>query len=295
MEEEVELAWGLNKRKCHELALVLQSREIPSRTVLEANGFTLIVAGEYFEAAREELVQYQSENDGAVRPSVLEYSPRAGRMEAFGFVVLTTVFFAADKLRFFGLDWIGEGRTDSRFGISGNLERAITSLTLHADLRHMLSNLLYGCLFSLLLSQAVGGGVAWFGIILSGFLGNLLSLWVSSPEGAVAHSSIGASTMVFGMLGMLAAYQWRVRKRAQLGLKQWAPLIAGVVLLAFFGFGGGARTNYMAHLTGFLSGVGIGVFVGGKRPLHFPARVQHALLAGALGAVVGAWVLAFIL
>lgn len=291
--EEIELVRGLNKRKCHELALVLQSRNIPSKAVLEANGYALFVGELNFESARDELIAYQAENKGVRRPSVIEFSPRAGRLEACGFVIVMAVFFAADKLRFFGLDWIGEGKTDSRFGVGGNLERAITALTLHADLRHVLSNVLYGALFGVLLSQAVGGGVAWFGIVLSGFIGNLLSLWVSSPEGAVPHSSIGASTMVFGALGILAAYQWRVRKRAQLGLKQWAPLIAGTVLLGFFGFGSGTNTNYMAHLTGFMSGVAIGAALGERRPLEFSARLQHVLLAGALGAIVAAWLWAF--
>ena len=70
-------------------------------------------------------------------------------------------------------------------------------------------------------------------------------------------------------------------------------IVLVVVLLAFFGFGGGARTNYMAHLTGFMAGVGIGALVGGTRPLHFSGRLQVALLTGAVGTVVGAWVFAF--
>ena len=140
-------------------------------------------------------------------------------------------FFAADKTGFLGLDWHGEGRTEAARGALGNLDRALTSLTLHADLKHLLSNVFYGCLFSVLFSQVGGGGVAWFLIFLSGFLGNLLSVMFSPPNVA----SLGASTMVFGALGALAAYQWRVHKRANLGLRQWAPLVAGTVLLGFYG------------------------------------------------------------
>ena len=291
--EEIELYRGPNKRLCHELALVLQSRGIPSRQVQDTGGYVLLVLAQHAGIASNELVAYQSENAGRGKAVAQELSPRAGRLEACGYAIVMAVFYAADKYRFFGLDWLAQGRTDSRLGFAGNLERAVTSLTLHADLRHILSNIFFGALFSVLLSQAVGAGAAWLGIILSGFLGNLLSVWVSSPEGAVAHTSIGASTMVFGTLGMLAAYQWRVRNRANLGLKQWAPLIAGTVLLGFFGFGGGARTNYMAHLTGFVSGAVLGALLGGTRPLQLSARWQRILLSTAFGLTVVAWAWAF--
>ncbi len=286
--EEIELYRGPHKRRCREFSLVLQSRGVPSRQVQDAGEYVLLVAEVYAAVASRELQTYREENSGGIDRSDLAWSPKAGRLEAAGFAILSAMFFAAQSAGYFGLDWLGEGRVDSRLGVGGNLERAVTSLTLHADLRHVLSNILYGCLFGLLLSQAVGSGVAWLGIVLSGFLGNLLSVWVSGP-----HMSIGASTMVFGALGMLAAYQWRVRKRAKLGLKQWAPLVAGAVLLGWFGFGSDARTNYMAHLTGFLAGVSLGAALGGARPLAFSQRLQRTLLFSALGLVVLAWVWAF--
>ena len=288
MEEEV-VYRGASKRACRDFALVLQSRGIPFRQVRELSEFVLLVPTQFGAAALNELASYRDENSRASGPMAIEWSPKAGRLEALAAAVVLAAFYSAQKVGYFGLNWVGEGRVDAGLGVAGNLDRSITALTLHADLRHLLSNVLYGCLFSLLLSQAVGAGIAWVAIILSGFIGNLLSVWVSGP-----HSSIGASTMVFGTLGILAAYQWRVRKRARMGIKQWAPLVAGSVLLGFFGFGEGARTNYMAHLTGFVAGVALGASLGSFRPLSWSARWQRILLSSALGMVILAWIVAFV-
>jgi membrane associated rhomboid family serine protease len=288
--EELELYRGADRRRCRELALVLQSTGIPSRQIRDGGAVVLLVAEEHAQAALEELASYQRENEHVKARPAPEWLPRAGRFEALGYALLLAGINAADKSGLFGIDWQAEGRTEGGRGVLGNLDRAFTSLTLHADTRHLLSNVLYGCLFSLLLSQAVGSGVAWMAILFSGFFGNLVSVAFSPSQ----HASIGASTLVFGALGVLSAYQWRVHKRANLGFRQWAPLVAGTVLLGFFGFGNEGRINYMAHLTGFLSGVALGAGLGSTRPLQFSRTLQRGLLGGTLAIVLVAWVFAIL-
>lgn len=267
---------------------MLHAAGIPSRHARDGRESVLLVPFEFEEEALRELASYQAENRKPLTRPAPEWSRDAGRFEALGYAILVAAFYAADKSAFLGLDWHGEGRTEGARGVFGNVERALTSLTLHSDLKHLLSNVFYGCLFSVLFSQAAGAGAAWFVIVLSGFLGNLLSIAFSPPNIA----SLGASTMVFGALGGLAAYQWRVRKRANLGLKQWAPLVAGSVLLGFYGFGTDVRVNYMAHLTGFLAGVVAGAVLGSWRPLQFSDRKQHMFLGIVLASVAVAWTIA---
>ena len=79
-------------------------------------------------------------------------------------------------------------------------------------------------------------------------------------------ASIGASTMVFGALGVLTAYQFAMRKRMQFNLARTiGPILGGVVLLSMMGFGesrAGKVIDYTAHLTGFATGALIGIVHG---------------------------------
>jgi rhomboid protease GluP len=125
-----------------------------------------------------------------------------------------------------------------------------TALSLHADPLHLMSNLASGVIFGIFVAQILGSGVAWLTILLAGALGNALNALVQSPE----HTAIGASTAIFGALGILSGYMRRSRVVPwRGGLRRWAPLGAGIMLLAFLGFSG-ERTDIGAHVAGFAMG-----------------------------------------
>ena len=95
--------------------------------------------------------------------------------------------------------------------------------------------------------------------------------------------SVGASTAVFGALGVLAALRQH-RRRA------WVPLGAGLALLAFLGTS--KRADLAGHLCGFACGVLLGAGVSPLPPLR--GRVAQAALALiAAGAPIAAWLAAF--
>lgn len=86
--------------------------------------------------------------------------------------------------------------------------------------------------FGLLASQRFGSGRAWFGILLSGALGNGLSAYVQSPS----SSSAGASSAVFGALGILTAHTWRTTPtQGARALVRWAPVMCVLLMLSFLG------------------------------------------------------------
>jgi hypothetical protein len=79
-------------------------------------------------------------------------------------------------------------------------------------------------------AQLLGSGLAWLAILLAGALGNALNALVQSPK----HTAIGASTAIFGALGILSGYMRRSRVVPwRGGLRRWAPLAGGVMLLVF--------------------------------------------------------------
>ena len=105
-----------------------------------------------------------------------------------------------------------------------------------------------------------------------------------------AHSSAGASTAVFATLGLLAAYGWRQRHAiVERWAYRYAPILAGVALLAFLGVGG-ERTDVLAHLAGFVTGAMAGWWHGrASRGAALRGRGQLLLGVLAIAVVVAGW------
>ncbi len=152
----------------------------------------------------------------------------------------------------------------SSVGIFGQGEwwRAFTALFLHADLPHLVGNLVGGTIFASLVSKSIGPLKTWPTILLCGALGNLLTSWIHYPN---SFLSIGASTAVFAALGILSGLgvSETVRDRIRLPwARVSAPVLAGVVLLSWLGSGNGSNTDVMGHVFGFGSGLVAGMTTG---------------------------------
>lgn len=140
--------------------------------------------------------------------------------------------------------------------LQGELYRAATALMLHADVAHLVGNLAGLALLGTLVARSAGPGEGWLIILLSGISGNLLNALFFQDS----HTSIGASTAVFGALGYLAAVQFSLRwqnRRYAPNKKTWLPLAGALALLGFMGTG--VHSDLMAHLFGLVAGIGYGV------------------------------------
>jgi membrane associated rhomboid family serine protease len=268
-------------------ALALAAIGIAHRILLRNDGIALSVGASDAFRARRELVDYQRENV-PVRLAAVRL-PGDGVNAALGYAAVLVLLQIAASRELFGLDWWSLGNAEAGRIASGEWWRAITALTLHADLGHLGSNAVAGAILAILLAQSVGPGLAWFAILFAGGLGNVLSACFQQPE----HSAVGASTAVFGALGLLTFYMWRWRAAERpLGLRRWKPLIAGITLLAYLGVGG-ERTDVGAHFAGFAIGAifGLGLYFAGA---HIPKGLaaQWAFGAAALGFVALAWITA---
>jgi len=171
-----------------------------------------------------------------------------------------------------------------------------TALTLHADFGHLFANLATGLVFAWALLPLLGSGWTWMGLVLSGAAGNLLNAWCYRGGG---HLSIGASTAVFGGLGLLAGWQVvaalqarRVPRAQAFRMREIVlPLAAGLALLAYLGVGNeGDHVDIMAHGLGMLCGAIFGTILAGTRlPEHTPGRFQKILANAALSLPWLAW------
>ncbi len=269
-------------------ALVLAAVGIGSRLNRQRGSTLLFVAHADALRADHELFEYARENRRGPEPALP--SIWLGYDAAFAYSTLLIVIYVAAGRGAFGLDWESAGYAQAKLILDGEWWRAVTALTLHADLGHLASNIFAGCVLGILLAQLLGPGLTWLAMTLGGALGNALNAAVEPAS----HASIGASTGIFAALGMLAALSWR-RGPAnwRRGLRSWRPLAAGIMLLAFLGFGG-VRTDFGAHIAGFCIGVAAGIaFHFGGRRLPRGRAAQHAYGAAALALIGLAWLAAF--
>lgn len=266
---------------------MLHAVGIDSRVVWLGRAWALVVPADRQEAALVQIAQYERENPPRHRPAPTEPLHGGAWIGSATYVaVLLGVGYLAGNLAL-GADWFDAGALVAGPTRTGQFWRALTALTLHLDVGHLLSNLGFGVVFGLLAGQLLGPGIAWASVVLAAAAANLGNAFVQPAT----HASVGASTAVFATLGLLAAYAWRRRRdEGERWAYRWAPLVAGVILLGFTG-AGGERTDVLAHLSGFAMGAIAGF---AHATVHVPRGRLAQWVAGgiAVAALVLAWWLA---
>lgn len=291
MNDYVEVGRYPSQKAAEQGALVLAAVGISCRVEPFGGVMALMVSARNAERARWELAHYAQENQIDPRDHVQPARIDRWSVEAaLAYVAVLVFVFVADSKSLNGLAWQHLGVADAGQIVDGAWWRAVTALTLHSGSVHLFGNIAAGVIFGVLLAHRLGGGVAWLAILMAGALGNGLNATFQPAE----HLSVGASTAVFGALGLLAgmaltsarALQWRG------SLRRWAPIGAGVMLLAFFGMGG-ERTDIWAHVAGFGVGAPAGFVLAHINPTPLRMRAtQAACAAAALGLVAFSWAIA---
>jgi membrane associated rhomboid family serine protease len=242
--------------------------------------------------AISELRQYETENRGWPPPAPSSPPPKNNHFATIWVLLALGVFhdLTLSDIVLMGhnpVNWLELGNAQAGKIQAGEWWRACTALTLHSGWLHLMGNLLIGGVFVIRLCRDLGTGLGWSLLLASGFLGNLVNAWLQAPD----HRSVGASTAIFGAVGLLAAIslvRFRHNLRRQ---KRWAlPVAAALGLLAMLG-AGGEQTDLGAHLFGFLSGLALGA--GAEALIERLGRPGKglALLLGVASALVvaGSW------
>jgi membrane associated rhomboid family serine protease len=283
----------LSERHARRGALVLDSRHVPCLIEHRDDDWRLLVPPEEYERALCELSCYVRENEHWP-PLPPQARPLfENTLATLSVLVLLATFHNLTHLDIplSGIsmpDWVDLGNAQAGKILDGQWWRLVTALTLHADWAHLSSNLAIGGIFVIFLCRELGSGLAWSLLLGAGVLGNLVNACVQSP----AHSSVGASTAVFGAVGILAAISL-VRYRHQLRRRWPLPFAGALALLAVLG-SEGKNTDLGAHLFGCLYGGFLGLITEYLIGRHGrPGWAVNALLAAAsAAAVVAAWWLA---
>jgi membrane associated rhomboid family serine protease len=290
------------RRPSDERAFVLTAVGINSWVEWDGSAWVLSVESVARAHAEHHLWQYEQERQRPV-PKDVPFHPQPGAWHGSLLYVaaLLLVPFALAQ-GWFPVDPYVAGVMDPLRMQAGEWWRAVTALTLHWDASHLLGNVGSGALLGFSAAQVWGNARAWLLILLAGVLAN----FTEGMLGQGGYVSAGASTAVFAALGLVAAHAWRTRRQsAQSSMRRWAPLIAGVAMLGFFGSGAGSgtgspgllaeadTTNVLSHALGFVAGVLCGVLAASHRGAAWLMRVPAWLAGIAVPVLVlGAWTLA---
>jgi rhomboid protease GluP len=252
-----------SERKARDYALVLQSMSIWHVLRRPYPSWVVLVRDEDYARAADAIDRYEAENRDWPPHPARERSryPTSAVVPAL-FAALVLFYFvtgpANDHVR-----WFQRGEAVTRLVLSAEPWRAVTALTLHADSAHVLGNAVSGTIFASAVQRRLGSGGSAIAVLASGILGNVANAFWHHSSGDVGHRSIGASTAVFGAVGILAATQMAIDHAPRAERRPWTdlagPLVGGLALLGALG-AGGENTDLGAHLFGFLGGLVVGLF-----------------------------------
>lgn len=269
----------------NELSLVLNAVDVAHHIDFDGHEWCLWVALDDVEHANRELDRYRAENQPSAAPAPLPQRIDSGWLGVLGYLLVIWSLPWLENYAPWATDWRGAGVMDAARVGAGEWWRTVTALTLHGDLGHLVANSLFGALFGLYAGRYLGSGLGWLLVLCGGVLGNLVNAWVQ-PDG---FRSLGASTATFAALSLVGAFVWRRGYFRGAGWRRrFAPVFGGIALLAYTGFGG-ENTDVVAHITGFGSGLLLGVAAAAVDVRRLGASGQLLCGAAALALIGAAW------
>jgi rhomboid protease GluP len=254
-----------SERKVRDWALVLQSMSIWHVIRRSYAGWILLVRDADYAASAQSIDRYEAENrDWPPRPTRERARHASSATIPLVFAALCAFFLVTGPAAG-GSIWFTRGVAVSSQVLTTEPWRAVTALTLHADALHVLGNAISGTIFASAVQRRIGGGGAALAVLASGALGNVANAVYHHMSG-VDHGSLGASTAIFGAIGLLAATELVLhragpeRRRSFIDIA--APIVGGFALLGALGSGDGdGKTDLGAHLFGLLAGLVLGLGV----------------------------------
>jgi len=245
-----------DKKTAREYSVLLDSLGIANNAVFRWNSWQIEVDLKDYENAKSEISAY--EKSGRIERIHNKFAHIRFQKVNWTQLAATLILLAVFHVfiyEFDHLELIKAGRSSAAAITEGEIFRAVTALTLHGDYKHLFSNIFFGGIVLWALSTMTGTGLALVLALFTGFAGNIMNAFFYGS----AHNSIGASTSVFGVIGLLAGLQFFDSFREK-KLGRWIPLGAALGLLAMLG--SSDKSDVMAHLFGLATGLPAGAVFG---------------------------------
>jgi membrane associated rhomboid family serine protease len=279
----IELYENMSADRADLCALILRASGIPFRLRKQGNGYGIWVQQRDYQRASYAVEAYFQENrpENISRETVFKGLDH-GQAGLWAAGAIAVVYAAVARVENVHEVWNDFGAAAWKI-LDGELYRVVTALMLHADSVHLLGNMAGLAIFATAVCHFAGWGAGMLMVLLSGALGNLVNAVLHES----GHMSIGASTSVFGAIGILSGYQFLRRKNSRRQkAAAWLPLACGLALLGFLG--SGAHVDLAAHLFGFLVGIFIGIGYAGSN-IAIGSLGQKICLAVCLAIILSSW------
>ena len=243
----------LSREKVEEWTLVLSASSIPHQVEQEGGEWVVYVDKSDLEQSEKVLFQYDKENMGwSTKLTVKQLYKKTFSGLIIAFLLLVFYWFIKSDNTW--PVWFKIANASAEEIMRGELWRAVTALFIHADNLHIISNVISCLIFCSVVCRLYGFGLGWFLILLSGIAGNLLTAFFYRA----GHHSIGASTAIFGAVGLIGVWKFSFwRKQPFSGKRAWIYLVVVLVLLGVLG--AGKNTDIIAHLFGGVAGCVAGI------------------------------------
>ena len=263
-----------SRKQAMDWALVLASQAIPASLLRSEEGrWELHVEPQDWDRAFDAIRLFETENPRRFWEGEAAWSGLAFHWGVLGWCCAMVLTYGLSVGPIGSL--LTGGEVDSAAVRSGEWWRLFTAVLLHADLAHLLMNLVSGFLLLGLAMAVFGGGSTLLAGYLAGALGNVCSLLVAREQ----YLGLGASGMVMGALGLLSANalsDWRAfGTRAK---RAWRPLFAGTLLFVLLAFD--PASDVVAHSGGFVAGLGLGTVLALAPSRSISERINRASWLG---------------
>jgi rhomboid protease GluP len=279
------LCENLTQDQVETYGLVLDAYALPYSVKKSGDGWEIWVDKMIYDKALELIAEYIEENPQALPPDAQETETYHRTFTGiWACLILLACHIAVNMSG--NVDKIFRDYGASSHDIlNGEFYRTVTSLMLHGGYPHLAGNMAGIAIFGTAVCNITGAGVGWLMILMTGVLGNLANAALFQ----YGHISIGASTAVFGAVGILAAYQlYRKIQIPGQRMRAWLPIAGGLALLAFLG--SSEHSDLTAHLFGFIAGIFLGLFY--AQYLHSVLKKRHQIycMGATIITVVLSWV-----
>src|SRR3989441_12518292 len=172
-----------------EWALVLAAGGIPPHLAPGGAGWPLLVPAAEAARAQAALDAYDEEARRAPHAAVPDAaSPRLAWAAGIAAGALLLAFFAVTGPPAAGSRWFEQGAASARHIVRGELWRAVTALTLHADAVHVAGNAVATAVLLPAVVQRLGVGCGLWLVLLSGAAAHLLTAIPHHPPPAALRA-----------------------------------------------------------------------------------------------------------
>lgn len=236
--------------------LVLASQRIPFRFVRsEYQGVDILINVQDELRANHALFLYSEENQPCenVEPFLEKFNKTSSGI--FISTLLLMIHMKTSASDSYHAEIVQRFGSSAEKIVDGSWYRCVTALFIHGDALHLAGNMAGIALFCSAVVSISGVGSGWLMILFSGATGNMLNAFFYQTH----HVSIGASTAVFGAVGILSAIRaTRLLQEKVSRIRALLPVGAGLALLGLLG--SSEQTDVLAHFFGFCAGGVFGIF-----------------------------------